>query len=247
MTGFSGTVFRRYFETTSSRSHRASALEYGRAADGLRRRFGRWLPPDRGAVCLDLGCGTGHMLYLLEREGFRRVTGVELDPEQLEAARRFVHGELVAGDALEYLGRCPAASVDFVSAVNVLEHMPKDTLLTMLREIRRVLRPGGSLIAMVPNALSPFGGLTRHWDITHEWAFTPNNFRQLAPLAGFDPAAVECRECGPVPHGLLSLARYALWQGIRAGIAAWFLIELGGVRDRVFTMDMLVRLRPAAA
>jgi SAM-dependent methyltransferase len=246
MTGFSSTVFRRYFETTAARSHGASARDYARAADGLLRRFGRWLPDDRDAVCLDLGCGTGHMLYLLEREGFRRTTGVELDQEQLNAARPFVHGALVAGDVLEYLGGCPTASVDLVSAVNFLEHLSKDTLLSLLREIRRVLRAGGSLVAMVPNAVSPFGGLTRHWDITHEWAFTPNNFRQLAPLAGFDPA-IEFRECGPVPHGLVSLARYALWRTIRVGIAAWFLIEIGSVRDGIYTMDMLVRLRPAAA
>src|SRR5262249_29695451 len=124
------------------------------------------------------------------------------------------------------------------------EHLSRDALLTVLREIRRVLRPGGSLVAMVPNAVSPFGGLTRHWDITHEWAFTPNNFRQLAPLCGFD-VAVECRECGPVPHGLVSLARYGLWQGIRAALALWFLIEVGSLKDGVYTMDMLVRMRPA--
>jgi len=94
---------------------------------------------------------------------------------------------------------------------------------------------------MVPNAISPFGGLTRHWDITHEWAFTPNNFQQLAPLAGFD-SRVEFRECGPVVHGVVSAARYLLWQFIRAGIATRFLIEVGDTKGGVYTMDMLVRL-----
>jgi SAM-dependent methyltransferase len=238
-------VARRYYETTASRSHAASETYYRRSAAGLKRRFGRWLPADRQASCLDIGCGCGEMIYLLEREGFANTTGVDLDSTQLAEARRHVRGLLVAADALEFLGGCPSASIDFVSAVNFLEHLPKDVLLNGLREIRRVLRPGGTLVAMVPNAVSPFGGLTRHWDITHEWAFTPNNFRQLAPLTGFDPA-VEFRECGPVPHGVPSLVRYALWQGIRAAIAAWFVIEVGSVKGGIYTMDMLVRMRVAA-
>jgi SAM-dependent methyltransferase len=235
-------IARQYYATTASRSHVPSEAYYRRSAAGLKRRFGRWLPADRGAVCLDLGCGCGEMMFLLEREGFTDTTGVDLDRAQVEQAQRCVRGRLVAADVLVYLAQCPAASVDFVSAVNFLEHLPKDALLALLREVRRVLRPAGTLVAMVPNAVSPFGGLTRHWDITHEWAFTPNNFRQLAALTGFAPG-VEFHECGPVPHGLPSLVRYALWQGLRAAIAAWFVIEVGGTKDGIYTMDMLVRMR----
>jgi len=114
-------------------------------------------------------------------------------------------------------------------------------LLATLTEIGRVLRRRGTLVAMVPNAVSPFGGLTRHWDITHQWAFTPNNFRQLAAQANLD-SNVEFRECGPVAHGVLSGVRYVLWQVIRAGIAAWFLIEVADIKGGVYTMDMMVRL-----
>ena len=95
---------------------------------------------------------------------------------------------------------------------------------------------------MVPNAISPFGSVTRYWDITHEWAFTPNNFYQLAALTGFD-STIDFRECGPIPHGVLSVGRYLLWRAIRCAIALWFLIEVGTLRSSVFTMDMLVRLR----
>ncbi len=56
---------------------------------------------------------------------------------------------------------------------------------------------------------------------------------------------MEFRECGPVVHGVVSAARYALWQAIRLGIAAWFLIEVADTKGGVYTMDMLVRLRAA--
>jgi hypothetical protein len=159
-------------------------------------------------------------------------------------ARAHVKGELVTADVLDYLKQCESQSVDFITALNFLEHLSKDTLLATLREISRVLRARGTLVAMVPNAISPFGGLTRHWDFTHEWAFTPNNFRQLAALVNLD-SQVEFRECGPVAHGLLSGVRYFLWQGVRAAIAAWFLIEVADTKGGVYTMDMLVRLRAA--
>jgi len=182
------------------------------------------------------------MLFLLERQGFRHTAGVDLCEEELAQARPYVRGQLTHADVVEYLRQSKSASVDFVTALNFLEHLSKDTLLTVVNEIRRVLRPGGTLVAMVPNAISPFGGLTRHWDITHEWAFVPNNFCQLAALTGFN-SNVEFRECGPVVHGVFSAIRYLLWQVIRAGIAAWFLIELGHPKDGIYTMDMLVRLR----
>lgn len=231
----------RYYQTTAARSHSASREYYERAAVGLRRRLRPWLPPNRDAVCLDLACGCGEMIYLLEREGFQHTSGVDLCQEELQSAQPFIKGELVQADVLEYLRQRRSESVDFVTALNFLEHLSKDTLLAVLSELRRVLRPGGALVAMVPNAISPFGSLTRHWDITHEWAFTPNNFRQLAALTDFD-GSVEFRECGPVVHGITSAVRYLLWQAIRAAVAAWFLIELGNVKGGIYTMDMLARM-----
>ena len=235
-------ITRRYYETTAGRSHAPTREYYNRSADGLMRRLRPWLPKDREARCLDLGCGCGDLMFMLEREGFRHTVGVNLCEEELDMARPYVKGELNYSEVLDYLKKADNNSMDYITALNFLEHLPKDKLHAVLSEISRILRPGGALVAMVPNAVSPFGGLTRHWDMTHEWAFTPNNFSQLAPLAGFDPD-VEFRECGPVAHGIISGARFLLWQAIRAGIATWFLIEVGNPKGGIYTMDMLVRLK----
>jgi len=231
-----------YYQTTAGRSYNASREYYEQAANGLKLRLRPWIPKNREAQCLDLACGCGELLYLLAREGFEHIAGVDLCREELDQARGYINGDLICADVLDYLQQCQSASFDFISALNILEHLSKDTLLAVLSEIRRVLRPGGTLVAMVPNAISPFGGLTRHWDITHEWAFTPNNFRQLAALIGFD-GDIEFRECGPVAHGVISAARYLLWQLIRIGIASWFMIEVANPKGGIYTMDMLVRMR----
>jgi SAM-dependent methyltransferase len=233
---------RGYYATTARRGHAPSRAHYDTCADGLLRRLRAWLPEDRGAPCIDLACGCGELLYMLEREGYTRTCGVDLCAEELEHARGFVRGELANADVVEFLRRREGESAELITALNLLEHLDKDALRELLVEARRVLRPGGTLVAMVPNALSPFGASTRYWDITHERAFTPNNFHQLAALTGYGER-VDFRECGPEPHGVKSAVRYVLWQALRGAVAGWYLIETASVRGGIYTMDMLVRLR----
>ena len=237
-------IARRYFETTAvrgSRGRQTTRAYYDAVGKQLAPRLRPWLPADRTARCVELAAGCGEALYILEKEGFHNLVGVELCADELEQVRPHVRVELVYANAVDYLTGCQTHSVDFVLALNFLEHLPKDTLLALLTEVARVLRPGGTMVAMVPNAVSPLGGLTRHWDMTHEWAFTPNNFYQLAALAGFDHR-VDFREWGPAPHGIVSGIRYLLWQGVRALIAFRLLIEVASTKGGIYTMDMLVRM-----
>ncbi len=231
-----------YFQTTACRGHVSSPEHYRQSAQLWGWRLRGWLPDGLDLRCLDLACGCGELLYFLQQRGYRNLAGVDLCRDELDAARVCVTAKLVHADVADFLRTAPDASFDFITALNFLEHLPKDLLFTVLTEVRRVLRPGGTLVAMVPNAISPFGSLTRHWDLTHEWAFTPNNFRQLAALVGFDPA-VEFRECGPIAHGIVSGARVLLWKLIRLGIRAWFMVEVANPKDGIYTMDMLVRMR----
>jgi SAM-dependent methyltransferase len=230
-----------YYLTTASRGHSPTQGHYNRVADGLLRRLGPWMPKSRSARCLDLACGCGETLYMLERQGFRDTAGVDLCAEEIEQAQAFIRGRLYCSDALSFLKTAESHSFDFVTALNFLEHLNKDSLLEVLRECARVLRPGGVMVAIVPNATSPFGGMTRYWDITHEWAFVPNNLQQIARLTGFG-SEVEFRECRPIMHGLKSGIRYLAWQIIRAMIATYLVIETANTKGGVYTMDMMVRM-----
>lgn len=230
-----------YYQTTAGRGHTATREHYEGAIAGMKRRVQPWLPQDRNARCLDLACGCGEMLYLLEKEGFKNVAGVDLCRAELDQVRPFVMAELHHADVVDFLRKAEPASFDFITALNFLEHLPKDALYSVLTEARRVLRPGGTLVAMVPNAISPFSSMTRHWDMTHEWAFTPNNFRQLASICGYSPE-VDFRECGPVGHGVKSYLRVLTWKAIRVAISAWLLVEVADRKGGVYTMDMMVRL-----
>lgn len=91
-------------------------------------------------LCLDVGCGTGRDLEVIASTG-RIPIGVELSTDQLRlAARR--SDRLVQGDA----ERLPFASNSFPTVVSSWTSTDVDDFPTMLREIHRVLQPGGRFL-----------------------------------------------------------------------------------------------------
>jgi SAM-dependent methyltransferase len=88
---------------------------------------------------LDLGCGRGYWMRHMAERGIGAV-GVEHD--HVRAVRAGRHGPVVSGDGAHL--PLADASVGLVWCLHVLHHLPDPT--TVLTEVRRVLRPGGSLV-----------------------------------------------------------------------------------------------------
>jgi ubiquinone/menaquinone biosynthesis C-methylase UbiE len=109
-------------------------------------------PPERGHL-VDFGCGNGAQT-LLFAEDFDRVTGVDVSEKFLEDFRREIVTRQLGGRvaALATDGGpipLPDGVADVVTSFTVLEHVPDE--LAALAEMRRILRPGGTLIITVPN------------------------------------------------------------------------------------------------
>jgi len=123
----------------------------------LGKRLGlleKLLPPLAGLRLLDAGCGGGEYVRSLVARGVDAL-GIECMEEKLDRARELPAGlaqRIVSGDIQRTAfdaGRFDAALLN-----EVLEHVPDDA--AALREMHRLLRPGGSLVVFSPNRLHPF-------------------------------------------------------------------------------------------
>lgn len=98
---------------------------------------------------LDLGCGDGILTDILFQRIGRtpKLVGIDPDPLETAAARKYDFYErlhTVGGDAIPE----PDATFDYVISNSVLEHIPN--LEPVIREVGRVLKPGGRFFYTVP-------------------------------------------------------------------------------------------------
>lgn len=130
---------------------------------GYWRDVTRHFSPD--ARLLDVGCGGAWL-----GDHFDDYTGIDVSPEAVEAARSRGRQVLLV-DGEEPLP-FEEASFDGVVLKDVLEHVANP--VAVVREVRRVLRPGGRVFASSPDA--------QRWvwdDYTHRRPFTRKSFRKL--------------------------------------------------------------------
>ena len=199
-------------EPTESRADRVGSHYRGDAATdylayqgrigALGAELNRWkfephLRPDDAVV--DFGCGTG---ALLERLDVASKTGVEVsEPARRQAQAR---GLTVVAST----GELADASADVAISNHALEHTLAP--LDELRELRRVLRPGGRLVLWLPlddwrAQRRPLAGDPDH----HLYAWTPKLLANLLAEAGFEVASctVVTRAWPPRAHRLTWLPR----------------------------------------
>ncbi|MBI3710495.1 MAG: class I SAM-dependent methyltransferase [Proteobacteria bacterium] len=202
----------------------------------LARLIAEHFPPDRNASIFELGCGHGALLHFARQAGYAKVSGVDASPAQVAAARALGIDGVRQGDLFAALKALPAESQDAVIAYDVIEHFTKDELIDAVDEVRRVLRPGGRWIVHAPNGASPFAGIMRYGDLTHELAFTAESLTQLFLSSGFHSATFQ--EDTPVAHGLKSAARQILWKLVRQALRAYLAVETGATQP-VLTQNLI--------
>ena len=106
-------------------------------------------------AALDIGCGIGRMDEFVAPE-IGRLVGIDVSGEMIARARRRLghlpNLEFVEGDGFG-LSPMADASFDLVFSHIVFQHVPREVFAGYLPEISRVLKPGGSFVFQLPEAL----------------------------------------------------------------------------------------------
>jgi len=142
-----------------------------------------YLPGCQGKKILEVGCGCGDLLHVLEREGFQGV-GIDISEEALTVAASGLSGRGISlacctpDDLLE--------EFDVVIASEVMEHHQDDLLF--LRQLRKRLRNGGHLLLTVPAHMKDWG--PNDTSCGHVRRYERRQLSALLDLAGFSDISV---------------------------------------------------------
>ena len=163
--------------------------------DHLRPLLGAYGLDLAGARALELGCNVGGSTVTMAAMG-ARVTGVDVDADAVSVASANIalHGMAEQAVALHCADSraLPFADgvFDLVLANSVLEYIDPAELPPILRDLARVLRPGGRLLVCgTASRLAPYSVHDGRWGVNHLPAWT-DRWTGLRPFRGLSPLAL---------------------------------------------------------
>lgn len=104
----------------------------------VNRLLARIIP--EGATALDVGCGEGHPYISSGLTLKLRVTGLDSHQPSLNQAQKGGYDRTMLGELPAALSIIPTDHFDYVTALDVIEHLPKDEGLSLARDMIRVAR-----------------------------------------------------------------------------------------------------------
>lgn len=139
---------------------------------------------------LDLGCGRGEWLELLQENGLE-ATGVDLN-EAMVAQCQQRSLSVQKDDAVIHLRSLADDSLGAVTGFHIIEHLPLEILMDLLIETHRVLKLGGLSIFESPNCKNlTVGASNFNVDPTHRNPIFPETAQFLLETIGFDGVQLE--------------------------------------------------------
>ncbi|MCG6205028.1 class I SAM-dependent methyltransferase [Rhodopseudomonas sp. HC1] len=145
------------------------------------RFFQNYVP--RNSVLLDLACGYGEFINHIAAS---KKYGVDLNPDAQSQLSPDVDFKMTPAYDLSHIA---SDSVDRVFTSNFLEHLPdKAACDTVLKEVRRILKPGGKVMILGPNIRYAY---KEYWDYyDHYLALSHLSLSEGLLLAGYQPELV---------------------------------------------------------
>lgn len=219
----------------------------GGRLDMLRSVIRKHFPRTKDAQILDLGCGAGLLVHCATQTVYTNMSGVDISPQQVEAAGRLGIEGIRQGDAMNALLALEPEFHDAIVSFDVLEHMTRDELISLIDAVRAALKLGGRWIFYTANAEAPIYGRVRYGDLAHEQAFTRTSLPQVLLANGF--SRVTCFKDPPIPKILGGTIRWLMRKLVRLPALIWLITESGAMAKTRFSCricSLLPRNRTAS-
>jgi SAM-dependent methyltransferase len=202
-----------------------------------RKNYLSWLPVDRQTRILDVGCGAGHCLYFLQREGYHQSEGIDISPEMMSQCQSLSIANVHLDDWAEFLPSRPE-TYGAIIANDLLEHLTKEEILRFLDLCLFALQARGRLILKLPNAYTFFASRDIYIDFTHQLGFTPQSALQILTTVGFDPVWI--RPVHPPIRELKGALRRIVWEIVFMPVLrAWSYMSDGERQPAIYTVNQL--------
>jgi ubiquinone/menaquinone biosynthesis C-methylase UbiE len=128
----------------------------------------QYLQPHSGERILDVGCGVGTFAFHAAKAG-AITTGIDYSSESINAARTLTERFGLKDSTAFVVGSALAlpfadASFDKIVSADFIEHITHDEKRQLLKELFRVLKPGGRIVIFTPNGIREAIG-TFYWTV----------------------------------------------------------------------------------
>lgn len=161
-------------------------LETARLKKGTSDRYlKRVMMHRRSGKLLDIGSAFGYLMEVAQGHGYD-VYGVELSHFSSSIAKKKFGSKVFEGKLED--SKFPNANFDVITMFDLIEHIPKP--LEFMKEVRRVIKPGGFIAITTPDTSSfsykllGYGGWF-HWKFEHLGYFNKKSTEELARRTGF--------------------------------------------------------------
>ena len=103
----------------------------------------------KNSSILDVGCGTGWFLSLLQRQGWSQLNGLDISPDMLVIARKMLPNATYYEAPIQEINDVHGGGYDVITCLGTLHHMPD--IEVVAEKLFFLLKPGGKLIVHEPN------------------------------------------------------------------------------------------------
>lgn len=178
-----------------------------RQIDCIEFNYKKYFPPKLDAEILDIGVGLGEQLICNRKWGYVNSYGIDISPETIDFCKKMNLKCDVVADTINFLQQ-NQGKYSVITMSNVIEHIPREQLIDMVKAIYDALSPNGIALISTPNMQAADAHLHFFNDITHLVGFSEHSFRQLLSAGEITNVEFSGFECFPYKSFKFKLRRF---------------------------------------